>query len=140
MLKRLARFVLDTFGYLRWGPYVGAAALIVKEGKVLLMKERWGYTIPGGFVKYNEDPVVGVVRESREETGLNVIVKNRIDVISNRSEYSHAIMFLYECEVVDGETKSSWEGKPEWIEIEKIPENMKYGLTQILKEYFKKKA
>jgi ADP-ribose pyrophosphatase YjhB (NUDIX family) len=58
-------------------PLVGAGAIIVEAGRVLLirrgtqpMKGRW--SIPGGLVELGESLTAAVQREAREETGLDV--------------------------------------------------------------------
>ncbi len=53
-----------------------AAPLIIKENKILLIKnakeEKKGYwQLPGGKVELGEKPEGAVVREVKEETGLN---------------------------------------------------------------------
>ncbi|HYX11177.1 MAG TPA: NUDIX hydrolase, partial [Candidatus Acidoferrum sp.] len=54
-----------------------AGALCVENGRILLarraeepFKGRWD--IPGGFLEEGEDPVAGLRRELKEETGLDV--------------------------------------------------------------------
>jgi len=54
-----------------------AGALCVEDGRVLLARRaaepfegRWD--IPGGFLEEGEDPVAGLRRELKEETGLDV--------------------------------------------------------------------
>ncbi|NIS81613.1 MAG: NUDIX domain-containing protein [Anaerolineales bacterium] len=57
----------------------GAAAVIQNEvGEVLLVKHAYGrlnWELPGGEVESNEHPFEAVVREVREETGLDVVVE-----------------------------------------------------------------
>ncbi len=65
---------------------VAAAAVIAQDGEVLLVRRtmmpghgKW--TIPGGFVEFDEDPRAAVVREVFEETGYQVVVSRLLDVI-----------------------------------------------------------
>jgi len=60
---------------------LGAKALIVNKGKILLIKRRTNdvhkpgiWELPGGRVTFEEDPTQGVKREAKEETGLEVKV------------------------------------------------------------------
>lgn len=61
-----------------WRTYVGAGALVVREGLVLLvLRERSGATrweLPSGLVEPGESLEDAARRETREETGLKVVV------------------------------------------------------------------
>lgn len=65
-------------GHIVFGRFsVGVGGLLVHEGAVLLVqrahepgKGRW--TLPGGYVEEDESPDLAIVREVREETGLEV--------------------------------------------------------------------
>jgi 8-oxo-dGTP diphosphatase len=57
------------------GPFVGASAVVVRDGAVLLGKRRGAHgsgtwAFPGGKVDAGEDPAAAVARELEEETGL----------------------------------------------------------------------
>ncbi|HEY4672966.1 MAG TPA: NUDIX domain-containing protein [Nitrososphaerales archaeon] len=56
-------------------PTVGA--LIIKKDKLLLVKSpKWKYqkwTVPGGHIEVGESAEQAIVREAKEETGLDVI-------------------------------------------------------------------
>ena len=100
MLKRLAAALVQRvplvkavlrFGVARWGK-PGVAAIIVHDRKVLLFKHvfwtaaRWG--LPGGGVEKGEDPAAAIVREVREECGLEVdIVRRLYSTPSGKSTY-----------------------------------------------------
>ena len=69
-------------------PIVGVGAVIVCAGKILLerrgnepSKGKW--TIPGGLVELGETIEQAVIRETEEETGLDVEEPHLIDVVDN---------------------------------------------------------
>ncbi len=69
-------------------PVVGVGAVIIKEGKIALIKRgnepsKGKWTIPGGLVELAESPEQAVIREAKEETGLDVDNPILIDVVSN---------------------------------------------------------
>jgi ADP-ribose pyrophosphatase YjhB (NUDIX family) len=58
-------------------PGVAACALVERDGRVLLARraidpDRGKWDVPGGFVDEGEEPSDAVVRELREETGLEI--------------------------------------------------------------------
>ena len=55
---------------------VGALCFVEQQGRVLLLEQhhREGWTLPGGLINRGEDAAAAVVREVREETGLEVEV------------------------------------------------------------------
>jgi ADP-ribose pyrophosphatase YjhB (NUDIX family) len=68
-----------------------AGALIVKDGKVLLVKRavepfKGYWDLPGGFLEAGEHPLDGMLREVREELGPIVRVKELLGVYMDRYE------------------------------------------------------
>ena len=67
-------------------PFVGVGAVIVQDGKVLLVKRKYEplagqWSLPGGAVEVGETLEACLVREMLEETGLEVRVGPVIEVI-----------------------------------------------------------
>jgi len=67
-------------------PLVGVSALVQSEqGLIALVKRlkepyagRWAF--PGGLINYGEETVKAVVREVKEETGLDVVLEGLLGV------------------------------------------------------------
>jgi ADP-ribose pyrophosphatase len=69
-------------------PIVGAGALIFEDGKILLVKRgarpgQGKWSIPGGIVELGERVRDAVVREVKEECGLDVKVERLLDVFDS---------------------------------------------------------
>ncbi len=93
---------------------VGAAAIVVSQGKLLLEKRAvepgmgyWG--LLGGMAEPGEQITDCVVREVLEESGLHVRIKKLLDV---QGGHTTCVVF-YEAEVVGGELVAS----PESMEL-----------------------
>lgn len=62
-------------------PKIDTRAAIFKDGKILLVRESDGrWTLPGGWCEYNLTPAENVVKEVKEEAGLDVSVDKLIAV------------------------------------------------------------
>lgn len=111
-------------------PLVGVGAVVVDEGRVLLvrrgqepLKGRW--SLPGGMLELGESLTAGVVREVKEETGLDVEPIELIELLDrihredNRVRY-HYVIADYLCRVVGGNLLAAsdadavrWVARPE---------------------------
>ena len=98
-------------------PIVGVGAVIVKAGRVLLVKRRYEplagrWSIPGGTLELGETLETGVAREMREETGLEVEIGPVIEVFDriifdadNRVRY-HFVLVDYLCWPIAGDLQA----------------------------------
>ncbi len=112
-------------------PLVGVGAVVVNEGRVLLvcrgsepLKGHW--TLPGGVLEVGEALVEGVVREVQEETGLLVEPLELVELLdriyreAGRIRY-HYVIADYLCRVTGGELRAAsdadavrWVERAEW--------------------------
>ncbi|MGQ7507864.1 NUDIX hydrolase [Streptococcus suis] len=108
---------------------VRATALLIKDGKIFLTKdtkERY-YTI-GGAVEVNEVAADAVVREVKEELGVDSRVNQLAFVVENQFTHEgidfHNIEFHFIVEPIGELPKEMIEGKLkqacEWIELDKL--------------------
>ncbi len=121
--------------------FVGAKALVVHEGKVLIVRESGDYEeglhegkwdVPGGRLDDGESFFDGLKREVREEAGLEVTPVRVVRLAENfpeiKGEKCHIIRIYMECELEAAPTVvlSTDHDKFEWIDPE---EHEKYRLV-----------
>ncbi len=90
--------------------YVAAAALVDREGRVLLAQRPEGKSLaglwefPGGKIEQGETPEAALVRELKEELGIDTRESclAPLAFASHRYETFHLFMPLYVCRVWQG--------------------------------------
>ncbi len=90
-------------------PKVGAeAAVFDSAGQILLVRRSDDglWCLPCGWVEPNESPEEAAVRETREETGIEVRSRQLVEVFTRKPNMGHgphtAIAVVYLCDVVNG--------------------------------------
>ncbi len=111
-------------------PKVDVRAVVLKEGRVLLARERCDskFSLPGGFADINYSPAEVAVKEVREETGLNVIADRLLAVVDTDRHNFPPLEFHYYkivilCNLAGGELSDSVETTDAgFFDFENLPE------------------
>jgi ADP-ribose pyrophosphatase YjhB (NUDIX family) len=105
-------------------PPFGSVCVVIKEhDRYLVLESMDGYTVlPGGFMRWKEEPLETARRECREETGLEVRPLDLVECFSCPSRSfarMSTLTLVYTAEVVGGSLRQAVEGRPSWYsEIE----------------------
>lgn len=103
-------------------PKVDVRGAVFRDGRILLVREtadgdRW--TLPGGWADVNESPAEAVVKEVREEAGLEVRAF-KLGAVLDRSRHAHKPIYPFHiwklfflCEIIGGEIRTG----PETSEV-----------------------
>lgn len=105
-----------------------------EQGEILLVKIRRDgkWVFPGGQVEVGENLIKGVMREVKEESGIDVKVSHLTGIYSNTATYpGHSgvktvptkVMFYFVCEPIGGELiRSDETSDSRWMVKEKVLE------------------
>lgn len=111
-----------------------AAAVITREGEVLLVRRRvaegrLSWQFPAGEIETGESPEVAAVREAHEETGLSVaplkLLGKRVHPTTGRT------VFYVACEVTEGDAAVVDDeelAEIAWSTLSRLPGYVPYGL------------
>ena len=90
-------------------PKIDIRAAIIQDDKILLVQEamdnRWA--MPGGWADVGESPSEAIIRETKEESGLDILPKKIVGVYDANCdgrplELFHAYKIVFLCDVADG--------------------------------------
>jgi len=128
-------------------PVVGVGAVIVSDGRMLLEKRsnepsKGKWTIPGGLVDLGESTEQAVIRETKEETCLDVEDPRLIDVVDNvdldekgRVMY-HFVIVDYVVKIKGGEVEAASDAEElRWVPLDSVEE---YDLTRSFLVFFRR--
>jgi len=118
-------------------PPFASVVVIVREGDKLLMivrRDGKGYGLPGGHLKLNETAEEAAHREVAEETGLQLESLRLVGTLSGRRRgtWVRTLDVVYEGRVKRGTLHSSAEGRCEWIEFERVRDQLAFDYRKIL--------
>ena len=128
-------------------PVVGVGAIIVCDGKILLEKRKGEpgkgkWSVPGGLVELGETVEEAVIREVKEETGLDVAEPKLIDVVDNivRDENGgikwHFVILDFFVKVRGGELRAADDAEEiRWVPLS---EAEKYDLTKTFRSFLQR--
>ena len=90
-------------------PALTVDAIAVKDGQLVLIRRKnppfqGSFALPGGFVDYGETVENAVIREFKEETGLEAEIKDFIGIYSepDRDPRGHTISVVFELNIIGG--------------------------------------
>lgn len=102
-------------------PVVVAAAVIIDGGQVLLTRRAEGqhlaglWEFPGGKLEDGESPEEALVRECREECGIDVKVERIVDVTFHRYPEHDVLLLFYRCVLLAGEVRHLQVADHAWV-------------------------
>eukprot|EP01083_Nonionella_stella_P096183 270310_1 len=93
-------------------PKVGCAAIVRKNGKVLIGKRKGAHgsgtwQLPGGHMEFGETPEECAVRETEEEVGIKIGAVSRFGYTNDifKDEKKHYITLFVLCDYLSGDVQ-----------------------------------
>ncbi|MEM6962968.1 MAG: 8-oxo-dGTP diphosphatase MutT [Myxococcota bacterium] len=102
-----------------------AAAVIRRDDNTVLLTQRQEGThlagrweFPGGKLESGESPEDALVRECREECGIEVAVGDIVDVTYHRFPEIDVLLLFYDCRLLSGAVKHVQVADHAWVDAE----------------------
>jgi len=120
-------------------PKMDTRAAVFQDNKILLVKERDTWSLPGGWIDVNESVKSNTIKEVKEEAGLDVMPVKIIAVQDrnkhNKPQYAYGVCIVFVlCDLISGEfmpnTETSESG---FFSLDDLPDldNSKNTVEQI---------
>jgi ADP-ribose pyrophosphatase YjhB (NUDIX family) len=144
-LNGLPRSICTRCGHVHFFNPSPAVAVVVVEGDSVLLCQRATATdyagrwcLPSGHIEYNEDFLTAALRETHEETGVEVEIKGLISVVSNFWEHgaSTLVPVLLATPVGGAPRPSDETSAVAWFRGNALPELAWEADAHIIERYF----
>lgn len=124
-------------------PELCVGGIAVHDGALLLIRRGHGpgageWSVPGGRVERDELLAEAVVREVREETGLEAVCGALVGWVERFDEGNHFVILDFEVTVLDDQTPVAGDDAAEvaWVPLgDVIDLNLVDGLAEFLHEH-----
>lgn len=124
-------------------PQVCVGAVVIDDDRLLLIRRGHGpaageWSVPGGRVEFGELMVEALVREVKEETGLDVAVEDYLGHVERIDDDNHFVIHDFNCIAFDAEPIVAGDDAAEvrWVELHAVAElNLVEGLAEFLSDH-----
>ena len=124
-------------------PQVCVGAIAMHDGRLLLIRRgtppgAGEWSLPGGRVEPGELLAEAVVRELREETGLEAVCDELVGVAERIGEHGHFVILDYSVTVLDERSPHAASDAAEvaWVALEDVSElRLVDGLVEFLHDH-----
>lgn len=135
-IRRVTDFFLAIFGY----KTIGARALIVKNNRILLIKQTHapGWHTVGGNVERGETPVQAVQRELMEEVGLKCVDEPRLFGVYHRLKKGrehYTVLYVVDKFKRVPSVKSPEIAETGWFYFDNLPDDVSGATKRRIAEY-----
>ena len=107
-------------------PVIVAAAVLIREGRVLLTRRAEGqhlagmWEFPGGKLEPGESPEAALTRECLEECGIEIEVGEILDVTHHRYPEKDVLLLFYRCALRTGEVRNLQVAGHAWVSPDEL--------------------
>jgi 8-oxo-dGTP diphosphatase len=123
-------------------PCVCVGAVAIDDGSLLLIRRgnepgRGTWSVPGGRMEPGETIQEAVVRELREETGVEGVCTGLIGVAESIGEHHHHVILDYAVEVLPSDAVAASDAlDARWVPLHEVAEyDLVDGLAEFLHEH-----
>jgi 8-oxo-dGTP diphosphatase len=119
-------------------PTVVVAGVVSRHGQILVARRKSGthlaglWEFPGGKLEPDESPEESLIREFKEELGVQVRVGHILEVVFHRYPDRNVLLLFYSCQLIEGEPQAvdvdalAWVRKQELHRLDWAPADVAF--------------
>lgn len=120
---------------------IGAFAVILDKDKRVLLCHRRDqdlWNLPGGGLNESESPWEGAIRETKEETGLDVVIERLSGVYFKPQK--NEVVFCFLAKIIGGQLQQTDEADEiKYFSFQELPQNMSQKQIERIKDVLENK-
>jgi 8-oxo-dGTP pyrophosphatase MutT (NUDIX family) len=104
-----------------------AEVVIVQDGMLLTLDRNFpprGMDFPGGSMEPGETPEETAIRETKEETGVNIRITKSLGAIRWSDGEVKVVCYVFEAVITGGRVRGSREGRARFVPVHRIKLSM----------------
>jgi len=141
--EKTNRLVCGDCGFIFYiNPTPAVAAILMKENQIVLVKRKFephkgGWSLPAGFMEYEESPEDTAIREVKEETNFDIRIDELFGVYPGFDDPRvHVVLIAYRGEILDGQLVPGDDAEEvKLFPLHRLPDNIAFSAHRtILKQ------
>jgi 8-oxo-dGTP diphosphatase len=129
-----------------------AGCLIERKGRVLMVQRKYPphagwWTLPSGFIEWEETPEQAAVRETEEETGLQVCAERLFGVFpwyhafNDGQAHDNGLLILYEASITGGDLSPGDDAQAaQWFAFDALPARIAFDSHRVALVEWRRRA
>lgn len=126
-------------------PIPAVAVILMNNHEIVLVKRKYepckgAWSLPAGFMEFDETTEGTAIREAKEETNLNIVIKELFGIFPGFDDpRMHVVVIVYWGEIINGEMKAGDDAEQvKFFPLNDLPENIAFTAHRMILEKLKK--
>jgi 8-oxo-dGTP diphosphatase len=140
--EQTERLVCENCGFIFYmNPVPAVAAILMNKGRILLVKRKYEprkgmWSLPAGFMEFGETTEQTAIRESKEETNLDIKLTDLFGVFPGFDDPRvHVVIIVYRGEIMSGQIKPSDDAEEvKFFSLDELPKDIAFTAHQKILE------
>lgn len=140
--EQTERLVCQNCGFIFYiNPVPAVAVILMNNQEIVLVKRKYEpckgtWSLPAGFMEFDETTERTAIREAKEETNLDIAIKELFGVFTGFDDPRiHVVVIVYWGEIVNGEMKAGDDAEQvKFFPLNDLPENIAFTAHRVILE------